>query len=725
MSGIRAYIVSMGIISPIGQGVEAHLNAIRKKDCGLRLIDLFNTPENKRFPVGQIDQLNAMTNLPRTHCLAHIAAKEALTGFKQPLKLDAIVLGVTTGGIFTTEYHLKQNERNPDAYSYHSLSSVAEHLATEYDCKGPVITISTACSSGTVAIHVGMEMIRQGLAKTVLAGGSDALCRLTYYGFGSLQLIDPDGAKPFDINRNGMSLSEGAAMVLLSADNPEGAIVEVLGGGLSCDAFHPTTPHPDGKGALSAMEKAIHDAGISISDIDYINLHGTGTIDNDLSEAKAITSLFPDKKPFVSSIKGALGHSLGAAGAIEAVISAISIQNNIVPANVGCNNSDPRLQINPICEPYEMPVHYVLSNSFGFGGNNASIVLSKPNHHQFVTSYSKPKKLTILGSACITGIGTTTKTCDQFFNDKSCHGVCSMQDISSHLPQDKIRRLKRLPRMALSLAIEAAKHSGISCDPCAVFLGTGWGALSETYDFLTRLYATHEQFPSPTDFVGSVHNAPASQIAMHFQSKEANITTSGGDYSFEQAILMASLFSHHFTQPFLVVGVDEFHSTLSPLLDSSVINETMYSDGGGAFVLTTDSVKNSCSIELIFYRYDDEQMNAVSALIHKIGGMDTINETYDIIMAGIPKAYRNKGNKQLEKFIRFTKLHVPVIEYRKYFGEFASVSAVAAVMTCELLEKGTIPGEILENKKNVNIVKKNGLLLNFGKIVTAIEIKSP
>ena len=245
-----------------------------------------------------------------------------MAGSKEPP--DAVVLGVTTGGMLTTENLLKKKVRDPELYRRHAAGSVAEDIARRHRCSGPALTVSTACSSGAAALKIALEMLRSGRVKRVLAGGADSLCRLTYYGFNALQLLDPKGAHPLDADRRGMSVGEGAAMMLLAVDKPDQAVAEVLGAGLSCDAYHPAAPHPEGKGALAAMRAALSDAGISISDIDYINLHGTGTLDNDISEAAAIRTLFVGKKPLLSSVKGACGHCLAAAGAIEAVVSAIS-----------------------------------------------------------------------------------------------------------------------------------------------------------------------------------------------------------------------------------------------------------------------------------------------------------------------------------------------------------------------------------------------------------------
>ncbi|RLI38386.1 3-oxoacyl-ACP synthase, partial [Candidatus Bathyarchaeota archaeon] len=281
MTRVRVYIAGMGLVSPIGHGLSQTKDSIKKAKKGIKPLSLFPTPQKEPLPVGEISESFEINDIPRTHKLALIAAKEAMADFEDIP--DAVVIGVTTGGMAITEEHLRTGNRDPESFKYHSTGSVADYIAREYQCKGPVITISTACSSGTAAVKIALEMLRAGKAKKILVGGADSLCRLTYYGFNSLQLIDPDGARPLDRNRQGMSVGEGAAMMLLVADEdvPDNAIAEILGAGLSCDAYHPVAPHPEGEGALQAMLTAIKDADISPSDIDYVNLHGTGTLDND------------------------------------------------------------------------------------------------------------------------------------------------------------------------------------------------------------------------------------------------------------------------------------------------------------------------------------------------------------------------------------------------------------------------------------------------------------
>lgn len=716
---MRVYISGMGIITSLGNGVSRTTDAIQESLSGIRPLILFPTAFNQPLPVGAVAHLAENDDLPRTHQLSRLAAEQAMVDSNK--SLDAVVVGVTTGGMLTTEYLLKKNARDPKLFQMHATGSVAEDIARQYRCPGPALTVSTACSSGAAAIKIALEMLRSGRVKRVLAGGADSLCRLTYYGFNSLQLIDPDGARPFDQNRRGMTVGEGAAMLLLVANEPDHAIAEILGAGLSCDAYHPATPHPRGRGALAAMQTAIDDAGISPADIDYINLHGTGTLDNDISEARAIDTLYNRKKPLLSSIKGACGHSLAAAGAIEAVISAISISSGVVPANVGCRRPDPELKLDPVMQPAQRPIETVLSNSFGFGGNNAAIVLSacgKPGPDRISTD---TRPMAILGSACVTGIGRIGRTLRAVAKGETCAGMLSQQEISTNLSAGQVRRLKRFPRLALSLAIAAHENSGAGDAPAAVFLGTGWGALSETSDFLNRLFETDEQFPSPTDFIGSVHNAAAGQIAMQFEATGANITMTGGDYSFEQSLMAADLVSGNMRDGFLVIGADESHPELSQLFDRSVAKSACPADGGGALYLKKETRTSGLTIRSVFFESSANNPAVISSLIQQIEKKQPLNDRYGVILAGLPAASRGEGEIQLQTLLALSGFNHPVIDYRKLTGEFASASAVAAVMAVNFLQAGQIPEAICKNKPG-DLATKGALIIGTGDFITAIEV---
>jgi len=714
------YISGAGIISPLGCGLAETEKALRGNLSAITPLRIFPLLQGEPLPVGQIDGLQEQAPLPRTHLLAGIAARQAVKGCCTPP--EAIIIGTTTGGTLTTEQLLREARQDKLLYRYHGLNTVAGYLAQELHCPGPAIAVSTACSSGAVAIALGLKMLRCGQYESVLVGGVDSLCRLTYFGFHSLQLVDRSGCRPLDEDRQGMAVAEGAAMLLLTTSRPENARTEILGAGLSCDAYHPAAPHPEGRGAFMAMQAALADAGLSPENIDYLNLHGTGTRENDLAESKAVGRLFTHLPP-LSSIKGASGHSLAAAGAVEAMVSMLAVRCGLLPANTGLQKIDPALGLEPIRDPLERDTRAVLSNSFGFGGNNGSIIIGAAD--SFSRSATRPAypDLAVHGYSCLTGAGDMHASMEKIVAGETVAGRASLDTIAGNLPPRLIRRLKRLPQMTLALAAAAHAASGTDCPkPGSVFMGTGWGALSETYDFLTRLNESKEQFPSPTDFVGSVHNGPASQVAIMFGATGANITTSGGDYSFEQALLAAQLMVDEPAKPALILGADEGHDIFSPLLDSSVHPGAALADGGAAFCVTRQAKGARCRIAMPFYQScaaDD----VLAALVASFGGPARTASRWALILAGIPASMSTLGQEQLASFIALAKSSAPVVDYRKTIGEFAAGSAVAAALGASMLETGIVPGSLIGGE-NLAISGQNNriLVLGLGEYVTAMEL---
>lgn len=516
-----------------------------------------------------------------------------------------------------------------------------------------------------------------------------------------------------------MSVAEGAGMLLLEAGNGNTSGIEILGAGLSCDAHHPAQPHPEGRGALSAMGAALKSAGVESHEIGYINLHGTGTLDNDRSEARAIKALFGETPPPLSSIKGATGHSLAAAGAIEAVIATLAIERGLLPANTGCITPDAALGLTPVLEPTRTPVHTVLSNSFGFGGNNAALLIGRASGAKPPAVPASGDPFTVVGFAALTGAGHTGSTLDRLNRELSCSGKLAEEALCDGLPPRLIRRVKRLSQIALALSEEARK-SDTGPSPDAVFFGTGWGCLSETQDFLHGLFETGEKFSSPTDFIGSVHNAPAGQIALLTRAEGANLTLSGGDYSFEQALFAAQMLVTDET-PVLVLGADEAHETLSPLFDPSVTPATPLSDGGGALLL--QRVRNSSGpiVELKYFKTgfenDPGELPDPEELVYQLGGPEAVNKRYKLLLAGIPAALRPLGSAQLNRFLELTGFSGKVIDYRRLTGEFATAASVATVFAASLVKAGhdLFPGPA---------APRAVLVLGLGSALTAIEVAS-
>ncbi len=725
-----AYIAGMGIVSALGIGIEKTVQALLSCESCLSSTDIFQSNLLNPPLVGAVQYFSG-EKLPRTHELAKMAAGQAMEQCR--LVPDAVVLGVTTGGMLRCESLLKAGETDPVRFQHHGLGSVADHIAGLVGCTGPVITVATACSSGNVALKIGLELIRSGQADTVLAGGADSLCRMTCYGFQSLQVVDPAGARPFDHKRCGMSVAEGGAMLLLTSEKPENPIAELSGGGLTCDAFHASSPHPEGEGAIRAMTLALDDAGVKPEDIDYISLHGTGTPANDKAEALAVNRLFSGNKPAVSSVKGAMGHPMAAAGAIEAVISAIAVSRDMIPANAGFTLPDPDLNLVPEIRPLHRPVLEVLSNGFGFGGNNASLVISKvgaqkdKNNRARVQGADKskeparPASMSVLGHACVTGAGTTAGTLEAFYRGEPLSGMINDKELTDLVSLRKVRRLKRFSRLMLALSVLAREDAGPETTWRTVVGGTGWGSLSETWDFLSRLFANNEKFSSPMDFVGSVHNAALGQVAMELGAKGPNITTTGGDVSFEQALWTAGLMGENSGESVMVMGGDEYHPELSPRFDRSVGCGTTPSDGGGALVLASGIAPGRITITPRFFKPDLERSNSKASLAGLVQAIPDLKGKYGAVMAGIPGAFSSWGTALVDALVKTHPLSVPVLNYRNLTGQFATASAVAAVLAVDAVTKNKLPDPDAQGRF-IDLKGRGILLLGLGRYTTAVEV---
>ncbi len=296
-----------------------------------------------------------------------------------------LFLGTSTAGILQTELAYRRRDpvsgALPADFNYrtsHNTYSVGGFVRDYFGLEGPAAVVSTACSSSAKVFAAAARLMACGVIDAALVGGVDSLCLTTLYGFSSLELTSPAPCRPYDAGRRGISIGEGAAFALLEAApaSLDGDAVLLLGCGESSDAYHMSSPHPEGLGARLAMEAALADAGLTTGDIGYINLHGTATPSNDAAEGKAVAGLFADRVP-CSSTKGATGHTLGAAGAVEAVICALALSDGLLPGSPGTESLDPALPLDYLLAPRPARVARVLSNSFGFGGSNCSLVFGR------------------------------------------------------------------------------------------------------------------------------------------------------------------------------------------------------------------------------------------------------------------------------------------------------------------------------------------------------------
>ncbi|MHB1542835.1 MAG: beta-ketoacyl-[acyl-carrier-protein] synthase family protein [Steroidobacteraceae bacterium] len=382
--------------SAIGRGLEAMLAALRARrgalaPCAFETVAL----ETCIGEVPQVDAVRLPAPLARFECRNNRLAQLALAqdGFIAAVKTCAarygphrigVFLGTSTSGTLQTELAYRRREPDgalPQDFLYastHNPFSLGDFVRRSLALAGPAAVVSTACSSSAKVFGSAARLIEAGVIDAAVVGGVDSLCLTTLYGFHALQLVAPGPCRPFDVARDGISIGEAAAFALLEplpADAPPGT-VRLTGIGESSDAYHMSSPHPDGLGARAAMLGALAEAGRRPEDIDYINLHGTGTPSNDAAEARAVASLFGTRVP-VSSTKGATGHTLGAAGALEAVICALALRHALAPAGINTTTPDPALAVDYLTDNRAQDLTCVLSNSFGFGGSNCSLLLER------------------------------------------------------------------------------------------------------------------------------------------------------------------------------------------------------------------------------------------------------------------------------------------------------------------------------------------------------------
>jgi len=393
-----AYVVNTGIITAIGNDTQACLDSLINGRTGISKAEFLQTHWQDEFPVGEVklsnEQLAAITGVsaqwPRTALLSAIAVQEALQPYKD--KAKGLRVGFysanTVGGMDLTEELYKElvtdiNAGTKEQFINHECGAITNLVAEHFGIKDFRTTISTACSSSANSIMMAAQMIGAGMIDVAIAGGADSLSRFTLNGFNTLMILDKQLCQPFDQNRRGLNLGEGAGYVLLMSDKAmqqcsAKPLCIVSGYANANDAYHQTASSPDGTGNKLAIQGAMNKACIQPADVDYINLHGTGTANNDSSEGKAVTAIFGDNPPRSSSTKGFTGHTLGAAGGVEAVFSTLSIMEGIVFPNLRWETQMEDVPWKPVTAIERgQNIKHVLSNSFGFGGNCSSLIFSK------------------------------------------------------------------------------------------------------------------------------------------------------------------------------------------------------------------------------------------------------------------------------------------------------------------------------------------------------------
>ena len=536
-------ITGLGIICAIGNDCQQVLDSLVNKKTGVGMMKYLQSC-HKELPVGEVklsdDELKTLLGLPveslysRTTLLGAVAVRQAMAdaGLSADMlvgKKIVLISGTTVGGMDVTErllhdmrdallQHPSPNTHHPTPIDYikrHDCGSTTNEIAQICGLDCEVCTISTACSSAINSIIVGCEMLRSGEADIVIAGGSEALSKFHLNGFNTLHILDTDVCRPFDATRVGLNLGEGAGFVILQK-NEANAKAYVGGYGNKCDAFHQTASSDDGEGAYLAMREALESSGIDKLQIDYINAHGTGTPNNDSSESIALKRIFGNDIPLVSSTKGFTGHTTSASGIIETVICVLAMQNNFVPVSYGFSNADEAC-IHPfVGDGRNHRMDYVICNSFGFGGNDSSLLLmssSNIQHPSPITHHPSP----------------------EIVADITIDSIEQLADYKEYISPKEGRRMGKLMKAATLTSLMALREANVEC-PDAIITATANGMLETSEKFLVDMVDNGEETLSPTLFMQSTHNTIGSAIAIRTKCHGYNITYTQGKDSMKWAL---------------------------------------------------------------------------------------------------------------------------------------------------------------------------------------------
>ena len=557
-------ITGEGIVSAIGLDKQQTVRLLREGRSGIGVMQHLHSSHHE-LPVGEVqlsnEEMKQQLGIPaeemvsRTALMGMLAISQALsdahlssfTSDHSPLKI-VLISGTTVGGMDLTELYfdkMLQRHEYIDLLLQHEGGKCTERIARHFGIFSEHTTISTACSSAANALILGANLLKAGQADIVVAGGTEALTRFHLNGFNSLMILDHERCRPFDAGRDGLNLGEGAAFVVMereaSARQREAEIHGWLTGyGNACDAFHQTASSENGEGAYKAMREALRSAGLHPSDIDYVNAHGTGTPNNDASESVALRRVFGEQLPPVSSTKSMTGHTTSASGSIEAVICLLAMRHGFIPANVGWTNPMPD-GIVPTLGVDHCELHHVLCNSFGFGGNDSSLVLSAAP----IEASDAPKPV----AASIRVAAEVEITSEE-----------QLSAIRDYVTPMEARRMGKIMKSSLLSSLQALQQAGIE-KPDAIITATAWGCIENSEALLVQLMEEGEGSIKPTYFMQSTHNTIGSNIAIRLKCHGYNVTYTHGRQSLDWALRDARLLLEQGKAKSVLVG---WHDETTP-----------------------------------------------------------------------------------------------------------------------------------------------------------------
>jgi 3-oxoacyl-[acyl-carrier-protein] synthase II len=565
----RVWVTGIGVVSPLARGAGATMDRLLAGDRGIRRLSLFELPGAAPGLAAEVADLHAADVAPpgedlgwsRTDAMSVFAVREALAhaGVHPSTSAIDLVLGGTTAGMFETEATLAALSRDPSAIAplqqmlSHPLSSTADHVRAAVGPFRRVRSVCSACSSGANAILLAAAWIRAGRSQCVIAGGADGLCRLTYAGFGALSALSADPCRPFDLRRNGLNLGEGAAFLVLEPEHAARArgarpIAELRGFAVGAEAHHITNPEGEGVSAARVMSEAIARAGLTPADIDYVNAHGTATSLNDSMEAAAIARCFGAEasRVAVSSSKGQIGHTLAAAGAIEAAISVMAIERGMLPPTIGLEQVDPACPLAHVLVARPASVRAVISNSFGFGGTDSVLVFTALDAFADPPPVRVPSRIVVTGGATVGPLGVLGARGSLAYLDAGPAPAPGAIDVrpADHLDLGRARRLDRAARLTTIATAAAGAEAGLvfgtpSCTDVGAISGSAFGSVDGSTAFMRRVYDKGAKFASPADFPNLVPSSPIGHTSIYLGLRGPVLAVSDLEATAECAMVTA------------------------------------------------------------------------------------------------------------------------------------------------------------------------------------------
>lgn len=722
----QLWITGYGIVSAIGVGKEATKASLLASRSGIGKIRYLET-EHREVLVGEVKQSNeemeaqlgiaAGVPTTRTALMGMLALEEALRSAgigAAAIEEAAFVSGTTVGGMDKSEKYyfdiLEGNTKN-EYIKTHDCGACTEMIADHFGRFDSVTTLSTACSSAANAIIYGAELIEGGRNEIAVVGGSECITKYHLNGFNTLRILDEHECRPFDRDRAGLNLGEGAAYIVI--ETPEHAkrrgVMKpqaiLAGYGNACDAYHQTASSPDGEGAYRAMTEALRKGGIAATQIDYVNAHGTGTPNNDNSESAAMRRVFGEALPPISSTKSFTGHTTSASGAIETAICLIAMENSFIPANLNYRGSEDCVRPVGTLQK-DADIRYVLCNSFGFGGNDTSILLGTHETEREAAKEAEDSEPIYVYAAQQISIQEPLRRAwmDHPKEYTEPYNRAIEPDYRPYVTPLEGRRMGRLLKRALAVSKEAIAASKIERTE-AIITGTGLGCIENTEKFLDAMCREGEQLLKPTHFMQSTHNTIGSLMAIQMKCHGYNATYAHGNISFESALSDAYMqLKKGQIHSAMVGGYDEMTPSYFGLLKKTgyLSQEGEIAGESATSIILghrqTDLPKPLCRLCDVRIQHKptiEKCKKIVDSMLSEAG---LTHEDIAGVIVGIngsEESLRNYTNDYRQIFGA-----TPMLQYKHLFGESYTATGLGIYAACCCIDENRIPASMYVEKSD-------------------------